>query len=122
MRSESRLELDLPFQDLASRALRDRPEANDPRILVRGYPLFHEIAQLLSGGCGTLLEGHQRGDFFPAHLVRHSEDGCFGHSRMGVHDLLNLSGIYVVATSVDHVLLAVDDEIEAVLVAAGEIS
>jgi hypothetical protein len=54
--------------------------------------------------------------------VRDADHGGLGDRRVLVDDLLDLSGIDVVAAPDDQALLPVDDRVVAVLVTGGEVT
>ena len=64
----------------------------------------------------AFLERHGRADLFAQRLVRDAEHRRLADGRVLVEHLLELARIDVVATADDQVLLAIDDEVIAVLV------
>src|SRR5690606_31752361 len=55
-------------------------------------------------------------------LVGYADDGAFAHCRVRVHGVLHLARVDVLAAADDHVLDAVDDVDEAVLVHPGAVA
>ena len=58
----------------------------------------------------------------PWRVVRHADDGRHRDVGVGHEDLLDLARVHVEATADDHVLGAVDDVVEAVLVPTGQVA
>ena len=79
-------------------------------------------AQVLGRQLAALAQHHGGGHVLAQPHVRHAEHAALGDRRMVVHGGLDLGAIDVLATAQHHVLLAVDDEDEAVGVDLGDVA
>src|SRR5712691_6985484 len=117
------LRLELLLQDLSRRALGEGvDELHRARVLVSGQALLDEFDDVLCAGLGAGLERDDRFHLLAKPLVGDTDDGRLGHGGMCVDDLLDLTRVDVEAASDDHLLLAIDDEEEAVLVDIAQVA
>src|SRR5258706_8490503 len=111
----SHLCAELFAENLADRALGQRiDEADLLRALEAGQPGLAERGNLLGGGARTGLLHHERHHVLAHQRVLHADHRGLGHLRMRVQHLLDLAGVDVEPATDDQVLLALDDEEEAV--------
>src|SRR5260370_28754933 len=113
----SRLWAELFAQDLADRALAQRVhEADVVRALEAGQAALAERADLSGGRPLAAPEHDEREHALPHQLILHADHRGLGHLGVGVEDLFDLARVDVESAADDQVLLALDDEEEAVLV------
>src|SRR5271163_952608 len=106
------------LENLAGRVLRQtRPELHLAGIFVRRHSLLDVADELLGGDRGSGLEFDEGFDLFAQQVIGHADDRRLRDRGVGVQHLFDLAGVDVVAAPDDEVLLAVDDEEVAVLVA-----
>src|SRR6266436_3347980 len=113
----SRLCAELFAQDLADRALGQRVHETDLlRPLEAGQAALAERADVRGGRPLAAPEHDEREHALPHQLILHADHRGLGHLGVGVEDLFDLVRVDVESAADDQVLLALDDEEEAVLV------
>jgi len=85
-------------------------------IFVTADPLSCPCDQFRFGGGVSLRERDECHDLLPMLLVRPPDNSGRGHGRVLEQGVLDVAGVDIEAAADDQVLLAVDDEQEAVLV------
>ena len=114
----------LALQDLAGRALRQLvDDLDDPRVFVGGEPLLAEGRS--ARPAVALASGFERDDgldLFAVALVGDADHRGLDDGFVLVEHFLDLARIDVEAAAQDHVLLAVDDPIAAVVVAVADVA
>src|SRR5215207_9388113 len=114
---------DLAFEDLARRALGQLVDEPDlARILVGGDALLDEALHVLGRRAGSRLQGDRGTDLLAQTVVWDAHDRDLADGGMLVEDLFDLARVDVEPAADDQLLLAVDDEEVAVLVALREIA
>src|SRR5262245_16062264 len=123
MVASSRLCAELLAQNLSDWALGQRRyEANLLRALEASQPALAEADDLLRRGLPTVPEHHECEHVLAHQRILHADDGPLRDRGMRVQHLLDLARIDVEASADDQVLLALDDEEEAVLVEAPHVA
>src|SRR4051795_8372263 len=114
---------DPPPQDLAGGSLgQGVGQPHVAGVLVRSHPFLGPFAELVGGGGRAGLQ-HHRGPHLLAELrVRDADADHLRDGGVLVEGLFDLARIDVVATADDHLLLAVDDRVVAVVVLPREIA
>ena len=116
-----RRHLDLALEDLAGRPLGQRRRRTTRGAGTCTPPPGPSRSSRSSSARDrrTGLQHDRRADLLAERRMRHADHGGLGHVRVLVQHLLDLARVDVVAAADDQVLLAVDDEVVAVLVAPG---
>src|SRR3954449_1567661 len=118
------LRAQLGLEDLAARVARHRLDDDHVSgLLVRRHPRAAPLHDLLGGGWSVRVVGHHYGhrDLDPLR-VSPADDRDLAYAWVTVDDRLHLGAVDVLPAGDDHVLLAVDDVVEAVLVLAHEVA
>ena len=98
-------------------------ENSDPHgRLEGGEMLADESAQFPLARLHARLQSYDRRRLFAEYPVRQADDGGIHDRRMAVQNLLDLDAVDVLAAADQHVLLAIDDVEEALLVDLREIA
>ena len=97
-------------------------ELDDARVLVAAICSLPQATSSSSVIVAPSAADDERLDLLAVALVRHADDRGQRDRLVGDQHLLDLARVHVEAAADDHVLGAVDDVVEAVLVAAGQVA
>src|SRR5262245_20523204 len=118
------LRAELPLHELAVGVARKRlaPDLDLDRHLEGGEARGHVGAELLLRDARAGLHRDDRADLLAEHAVRDPDHGGIHHRRVVVERALDLDAVHVLAAADHHVLGAVHDVDEALVVEAAEVA